>query len=326
MKVVVVVVGRCWLLLLLTSVGWFGVRTNTFGHFNVVDDSFLVGIVITCSLDHTVKFWKHGDRAALHSITFPTFINCLASDDEQRSLYVGGGNGTIYIVKLRAVASDRYKSTTGGFSTTGSSGSNNSLSASFGNGIGGLSSSFSSSSSSSSSAASSSGNPSNASSTNTMDKIEGSHDGPVNCLTLSSMGTTLFSGGGDGVVCAWDTTTRQQLFTVMHAGPVTNVLCMKRPSDLLRNKQGGSNSSSKGRGRHSSSANTSLLRPLPPLQKHRRMDHDGSTMTFLTGTCLVLMCRRFSFHWICSDFFVVVFFLWSNKHSNKWIGRSQRHH
>jgi len=40
MKVVVVVGGRCWLLLMLTSVGWFGVRTNTFGHFNVVDDSF----------------------------------------------------------------------------------------------------------------------------------------------------------------------------------------------------------------------------------------------------------------------------------------------
>jgi hypothetical protein len=81
-------------------------------------------------------------------------------------------------------------------------------------------------------------------------------------------GTTLFSGGGDGIVCAWDTATRQQLFSVSHAGPVTNLICVTRPIDLLKKDTdlGGA------------------LRPLPPLQKHQRIEHGGSSWTFLAPT------------------------------------------
>ena len=71
-------------------VGWCGVH----------------GTTATSSLDHTVKFWKHGSRAPLHSMTFPTFVNCLASDDEQRTLYVGGGDGTVYVIGKYIFQSD----------------------------------------------------------------------------------------------------------------------------------------------------------------------------------------------------------------------------
>jgi hypothetical protein len=177
---------------------------------------------------------------------------------------------------MRAVATDRYNSTTGaGFSinNSGSGSSTTGLASSFGGGSSGSSGSSSSSSSSSSNSSNSSSSSRNASSAQAMNKIEGSHSGPVLCMALSSTGSTLFSGGGDGIVCGWDTNTRQQLFTVAHAGPVTNVLCMKRPTDLLRSK--------------SHNATASMLRPLPPLQKHRRTEHAGSTMTFLTGMCIL---------------------------------------
>ena len=219
------------------------------------------GTTATSSLDHTVKFWKHGSRAPLHSITFPTFVNCLASDAEQRTLFVGGGDGSVYFVSMRAVASERHATTAVGFSTSSSSTSSDLASTS--------ASSFSISSSSSTSSVSSAMTPSAS-----MEVVEGCHAGPI--LSMVHSGTTLYTGGGDGVVCAWDSGSRQQLYTVVHAGPVTNLAMVPRPTDLLRSRQ-------QGAGRSGRNANASL-RPLPPLQKHRRVDHIGSVSTFLTST------------------------------------------
>jgi len=133
---------------------------------------------------------------------------------------------------MRAVAAERYSSTAVGFSTSSFSSSSNTAT-----------NANTSTSSSSSSSSSSTGlfatapsvvNNSNAQngSVSSWDAIEGCHAGPI--LSIVHSGTTLYTGGGDGIVRAWDTTTRQQLFAVAHAGPVTNLQIVPRPTDLLR--------------------------------------------------------------------------------------------
>ena len=176
---------------------------------------------------------------------------------------------------MRAVAAERYSSTAVGFSTSSFSSSSSNTAAN----------ANTSTSSSSSSSSSSTGlfatapsvvNNSNAQngSVSSWDAIEGCHAGPI--LSIVHSGTTLYTGGGDGIVRAWDTTTRQQLFAVAHAGPVTNLQIVPRPTDLLRSRQSGNDKRNQGHG--------APLRPFPPLQKHRRVDHSGSMSTFLAAT------------------------------------------
>ena len=100
------------------------------------------------------------------------------------------------------------------------------------------------------------------------------HTGPVNCLAVDRGGALLFSGSDDGTIIGWDTLSRQQLYQIDQAGPVTNLLIMSRPRDILRNKA------------TASGVDASGLRPLPPL--HKKMmsveDSSGSCLSFLSAS------------------------------------------
>ena len=220
------------------------------------------GSVITCSLDQTCKFWDLAQKIMLHSVAFPTFLRCITCDLEQRFLYAGGGDGVVYALNLRAVAETKARSTAASFRVE--SGQQFS---SFGGGAVGMhkKSGVSSSSMSSSSSASP------AEGKNSQIMMEG-HTGPVNCLSVDRGGALLFSGSDDGTIIGWDTLSRQQLYQIDQAGPVTNLLIMPRPRDILRNKAS------------SSGVDSSGLRPLPPLHKKmmRAEDSSGSCLGFLS--------------------------------------------
>ena len=213
------------------------------------------GQVITSSLDQTCKFWDVCENKMLHSIAFPSFLKCIVCDQEQRFLFAGGGDGIIYILNLRVVAKAKARSTAASFQVE--SGSRFS---SFG------------SSSTKPGFSSSPTFPSDDSSMASSHMMEG-HRGPVNCLAVGHGSGQLYSGGDDGTVIAWDVLSRQQLYQIDQAGPVTNLLLLPRPRDLLRNKS-------------SSSADSSKLRPLPPLHKKmlRAEDSTGSCLGFLSAS------------------------------------------
>lgn len=58
-------------------------------------------ILISCSLDCTVKMWSLGLGIHLRTLNMPTAINSVVVDPSEHTLYAGGTDGRIYIAVLK---------------------------------------------------------------------------------------------------------------------------------------------------------------------------------------------------------------------------------
>ena len=173
------------------------------------------GHLWSVSMDHTCKVWSISRRNLLHTISFPTYCSSVVTDVEERRLYVGGGDGNIYVTHVREIKNSS-------------------------NGI-------------------------NANGKNSRRALQ-AHHGRVNCLAMTIDSTRLISGGVDGIIVVWDARSCVSLKRLdMHLGPITSLLTLIRPSDLLLSKTqsmdqpGVTSTRKKGKKK---------LRPLQPLQKH----------------------------------------------------------
>ncbi len=162
-----------------------------------------LGRVYTSSLDRTVKVFDLPTGKSLLSITAPSYINVCIADPLEHRLFLGAGNGHIYVVDLHAAATaataanarvlhthnDYTKSSSAGFAAA------------------------------------------DALST---DGFVG-HEFPVTSLVVSECGQYLISGDDDGQIRVWDTLSRQALRTVsLVKGTVTSMtLLQSRPEGLF---------------------------------------------------------------------------------------------
>lgn len=58
-------------------------------------------ILVSCSLDCTVKMWSLGLGTHLRTLNMPTAINSVVVDPSEHALYAGGTDGRIYIAVLK---------------------------------------------------------------------------------------------------------------------------------------------------------------------------------------------------------------------------------
>ena len=90
------------------------------------------------------------------------------------------------------------------------------------------------------------------------------HSLAINCLALANRDTILISGGEDGKVITWSPAAMQPLRKMeqLHANPVTSLLVLPRPDDLLRAFGSRKGAESSGGGRKLTN-----LRPIAPFRK-----------------------------------------------------------
>ncbi|CAK5014768.1 unnamed protein product [Aphanomyces euteiches] len=155
-----------------------------------------LGRVFTSSLDRTTKFYDIPTGACLASITCPSFVNVVVADAMEHRLFLGAGDGRIYVVDLHAAATaataaaarivmaqqDAAPFAQEPLSTEGFIG----------------------------------------------------HEAPVTALVASTCGQYLISGDDGGAVRVWDTVSRQALRTItLVKGGVSSMQLHPRPSGVF---------------------------------------------------------------------------------------------
>jgi pre-rRNA-processing protein IPI3 len=201
------------------------------------------GHLWSTSMDHTCKVWSLSRQHLLNSISFPTYVTTVVTDAEERRVYIGGGDGKIYVTSVRYLRNVRSNNMNGGDSNNMNAMSNNHKS-----------------------------NTSDSSHRRNQQILE-AHHGRINCLVMTLDSTRLISGGVDGIIVVWDATSCVSLKRLdMHLGPITSLYTLIKPLDLLVSKtqtlQQHHPSSKREKGKK-------VLRPLKPLQKH---SHSNSSM------------------------------------------------
>ncbi|TMW69654.1 hypothetical protein Poli38472_001810 [Pythium oligandrum] len=152
--------------------------------------------VYTSSLDRTCKIWSLNSNQCLFSLTCPSFVNVCLTDPMENRLFLGCGNGKIYVVDLNAAASSLTAATARLVST------NNDNATPWG------------------------------SDALQPDAFEG-HEVGVSTLQVSQCGGFLVSGDESGVVRVWDSVSRQSLRTIkLFRGAVSSLLLLPKPRNL----------------------------------------------------------------------------------------------
>ena len=203
------------------------------------------GHLWSTSMDHTCKVWSLSRQHLLHSISFPTYVTSVVTDLEERKVYVGGGDGKIYVTSMRYLRNANSSNNINNNYNVNNNNNNN-----YNN---------------------------NNNNNRKNQQILQAHHGRINCLVMTLDSTRLISGGVDGIIVVWDAASCVSLKRLdMHLGPITSLYTLIKPLDLLVSKtqalqQQNSASSSMSK-REKGKKN---LRPLKPLQKH---SNSNSTM------------------------------------------------
>jgi pre-rRNA-processing protein IPI3 len=188
-------------------------------------------LVVSTSLDRTVKIRSLGSGVVLRSVTLPSPLTALALDPGEHSIYVGSSTGTIYDVSL-----------VGDVAFTGHTARDTRGSGAPGSGIGGNSSLALASTST---AAAAGGN---------IDSEHREyvpmlgHSQSVTCLALTGTGSLLLSGSEDASVMVWDLRSRQPIRTFASPvkGPVSGVIVLQKPEYMPAGGTAGGGRSGKG--------------------------------------------------------------------------------
>jgi pre-rRNA-processing protein IPI3 len=168
------------------------------------------GRVFTSSLDRTAKIWDLPSGRCVASFTCPSYINVCVPDPMEHRLFLGAGDGRIYVVHLHAAAAAATAVSARRLYLHHPS----------------RSTSLESANPSSSSAAAA-------------DEImshEGfiGHEYPVTRLVVSLCGQFVLSGDDDGAVRVWDSVSRQALRTMTCVqGSITDMVLVPKPEGLF---------------------------------------------------------------------------------------------
>ncbi|CAI5740993.1 unnamed protein product [Hyaloperonospora brassicae] len=162
--------------------------------------------VYTSSLDRTCKIWSLRSAQCLYSVSCPSYVNACSVDPMEQRLFMGCGNGEIYVLDLHAAA------------TTVTAATARVVNASLG-------------------ATTSVVKPTDASPWGPdallPDSFKG-HESSVTTLSVHGSGAFLVSGDESGVVHVWDSLSRQSLRTIKpFKGKVTALVLLRRPRHLL---------------------------------------------------------------------------------------------
>uniref|UniRef100_M4BJI9 WD repeat-containing protein 54 beta-propeller domain-containing protein n=1 Tax=Hyaloperonospora arabidopsidis (strain Emoy2) TaxID=559515 RepID=M4BJI9_HYAAE len=162
--------------------------------------------IYTSSLDRTCKIWALNSSQCLYSVSCPSYVNACVVDPMEQRLFMGCGNGEIYVLDLNAAATAVTAAT--------ARVANASL-----------------------------GGASFATSTNVSpwgpeallpDSFKG-HESSITTLRIHASGAFLVSGDESGVVHVWDSLSRQSLRTIkLFKGKITALVLLRRPRHLFR--------------------------------------------------------------------------------------------
>jgi len=157
-------------------------------------------LVVSTSLDRTLKIRSLGSGVVLRSVTLPSPLTALALDPGEHSIYAGSSTGTIYDISLVGDAA-----------------------ASTNNGSGVGSTAIASTSAAAAPAA-------NGEEQREYVPMLG-HSQSVTCLTLNGTASMLLSGSEDSSVMVWDLRSRQPIrtFSSPVKGPVSGVIVLQKP-------------------------------------------------------------------------------------------------
>ncbi|EQC26847.1 hypothetical protein SDRG_15357 [Saprolegnia diclina VS20] len=153
------------------------------------------GRIFTASLDRTAKVWDIVHGRALVSVTCPSYVNVVVPDAMEHRLFLGAGDGRIYVVDLHAAATAATAAHARVvLAADGAPFSQETLSA---------------------------------------DGFVG-HEHPVTTLVVSLCGRFVISGDDDGVVRVWDSVSRQALRTMNFVkGSIADMALLPRPAGLF---------------------------------------------------------------------------------------------
>ncbi|RHZ20986.1 hypothetical protein DYB37_001441 [Aphanomyces astaci] len=153
------------------------------------------GRVFTSSLDRTTKVYDIPSGTCLVSITCPSFVNVCAADAMEHRLFLGAGDGRIYVVDLHAAATAATAAAARVVVThNGTPFAKDALS---------------------------------------VDGFIG-HESPVTALLVTECGQYVISGDDEGTVRMWDSVSRQSLRAVsLLKGGVSTMLLLPRPAGLF---------------------------------------------------------------------------------------------
>jgi len=156
-------------------------------------------LVVSTSLDRTVKIRSLGSGVVLRSVTLPSPLTALALDPGEHSVYVGSSTGTIYDISL---VGDAVASTVPG-----------------GHGVDSVTAIASTAAAAATEEAQ-----------REYVSMRG-HSQSVTCLTLNGTASMLLSGSEDSSVMVWDLQSRQPIrnFSSPVKGPVSGVLVLQKP-------------------------------------------------------------------------------------------------
>jgi pre-rRNA-processing protein IPI3 len=161
--------------------------------------------IYTSSLDRTCKIWTLTSNQCLFSVSCPSFVNVCLTDLLEHRLFMGCGDGKIYVLDLNAAASSLTAATARLVRSNVVVGNSN---------------------------------------TSPWDReafmpnaFEG-HEAPVVTLQVSSCGGFLISGCDKGSVRVWDSVSRQCLRTIsFFKGRVSTLLLISRPANLFHKQK-----------------------------------------------------------------------------------------
>jgi pre-rRNA-processing protein IPI3 len=174
-------------------------------------------LVVSASLDRTIKLRNLGSGMVLRSITLPSPLTALALDPGEHSVYVGSSTGTIYDISLVGDAANAGSSSGSGGGASGSS------------------------------AAMTTTNVGNGEEQREYVPMLG-HSQTVTCLALTGNGSMLLSGSEDSSVMVWDLRSRQPIRTFASPvkGPVSGVIVLQKPEYMPAGGTAGGGRSGKG--------------------------------------------------------------------------------
>ncbi len=152
--------------------------------------------VITSSLDRKVIMWDLPSGKQLQTVLCPSFITCVAIDNCETKMYLGGGDGKVYVVNLAAYAvngSAVINAAQAHVKDISNAGSKS------------------------------------AASTSELGVLIG-HEKTVTCMAISLDGKLLYTGSDDGTVRVWDTDSHRTLRTFKgHTGAITSLFLVPTP-------------------------------------------------------------------------------------------------
>ncbi|OQS02021.1 WD domain-containing protein [Thraustotheca clavata] len=153
------------------------------------------GRVFTSSLDRTTKIWDLFTGHSMVSITCPSYVNVCVPDAMEHRLFLGAGDGRIYVVDLHAAA------------TAATAAQAQIVSAQ-------------------------EGTPFSQESLSTEGFV--GHEHPITNLVVSLCGRFVISGDDDGAVRVWDSVSRQALRTMNFVkGSISAMVLLPRPAGLF---------------------------------------------------------------------------------------------